>query len=137
MNPAQSLPMYYIPPSSEPPRPVARSQSIPDPVKIRKIEILKGLGVPVEVLVVHQKRLVCGPRDPTEILSLSILTQLQCVLSYFALDIPYKRIRKLEYVWNDALYRRFSETKEEFRRWGKPTAEWPLFHGTAPENTNR
>jgi hypothetical protein len=140
-SPQAQSPPYYAPSPYVPlylASPVITWKRMPDGGKGRKIEILNSLGVPVEVVWVDPwQRLVSGLFDPTEKLSVEIFTQLQWILYYFLLELPHKRIRKLEYVWNETMYRRFNETKEELRRWGKSTAECPLFHGTAPENIDR
>jgi hypothetical protein len=101
-----------------------------------KENALKQIQAWVEVLKVNRRNSLENGGPAIE-LSHRNLVRLAWVRHNFLKHLSNYRIQKIQFIYNDNLYKRFERTKIEFRRHGKPTKEMLLFHGTKPENVNR
>ena len=115
----------------------ANAQPRNDLERERKRTALMAVGAHVVVVRTCLASPVPSYWGPAEELSFDILAQLKMVCYNFKVGLPHKRIWKVEYVMNKALYEKFNETKQKFRAHGKSTKELLLFHGTKAKNINR
>jgi hypothetical protein len=108
-----------------------------DAERQKKRETLRAVGVWVDVFKASPGYYSLNRWGAAEDLSVEILEQLKAVCQAFNRGLPLNQIKKIEYVMNKVLYDAFNQTKAEFRRFGKRTQEFLLFHGTKSENINR
>ena len=107
--------------------------------ELRRLQdaLVRQVGAQVEVRRVYGASLLSPGGAVTDQLSSAILTQLSHVKQNFAKNLPNIPIKKIEYIFNDALYKIFNNTKAELRKHKKNTKEVLLFHGTSPNNVDR
>jgi len=135
------LPPYLLVVKSQQPASLLRkdgnAQLRNDVEREKKRNALTAVGIHVVVVRTCPPSHILSYWGPAEELSFDILAQLKMVCYNFKRGLPRKRIWKVEYVMNKALYEKFSETKRKFREHGKPAKELLLFHGTKAKNINR
>jgi hypothetical protein len=102
----------------------------------RKQEIHEVVGSPVAVRRVQPEFpfVVPGTDDDLNKLTKAMLYQLGIVKDQFERSC---RVRKIEYVWNEQLFKQFDETRTKLRSLNRNPQEMILFHGTNQCNINR
>lgn len=97
---------------------------------------LQRVGVTITVSQVSSLGSLTTKLDLRD-LTPAILKQMIIIKKHFLSRLPTYKIIKIEYVMNDTLYNQFNNTKSEFRRTGRNTKEWLVFHGTNANNVDR
>ena len=97
----------------------------------KKQEIEKNVGVPVHVRRID--RLGAIKDEDLDKLTPAMVTQMKNVMEQFVKLHP---VQKIEYIFNDYLYKQFDETRAKFRKMGRGTNELLVFHGTDRKNIN-
>ena len=97
----------------------------------KKQELKKKVGVSIEVRRIGRNGIM-GNEDLDK-LTPAIIDQMKKVKEQFA---KLHRVKKIEYIMNDYLYKQFDETKAKFRSMGRGTNEALVFHGTDRNNIN-